>query len=389
VWFQVSDATRALLESLATEDAIGSVERYFRFGDVALPFPEVYPEDAIRSDRVRAFAERCFSTAFAARFFDVVRTPEARATLEHRLEGDLIGGLRPGGKLQEVLFSLLYLSKAGVDLTTYCPQAMAFLRDVQRSYGVGIDEQALDVDVDSTAIAMIVSAEQGTPCVVERGSSVLERMWNEDRGSYRSTLGYFFNTNMLLLGARATLCDPGATAEQQRAVWEHTLEHLDRRQWLSVDHISPLYLWETAVSFLFEFEHRFPDLPTHHHHEVVDLILGLQVPSGGFQSYLFDEPDPEETALGLLALKAALAGDLDDEQRERVAGAVDRAQSWLAPRFAAAAAAEEHHHPEEWIGDLMFTDRKLSESILIASLLKEPRGRWAVGALEADLAATP
>jgi len=365
------------------------VERYFRFGDVALPFPEVYPDDAIRSDRVRAFAERCFSTAFAARFFDVVRTPEARATLEHRLEGDLIGGLRPGGKLQEVLFSLLYLSKAGVDLTTYCPQTMAYLRDVQRSYGVGIDEQALDVDVDSTAIAMIVSAQQAIPCVVERGSSVLERMWDEDRGSYRSTLGYFFNTNMLLLGARATLCDPGATAEQQRAVWEHTLEHLDRRQWLSVDHISPLYLWETAVNFLFEFEHRFPDLPTRHHHEVVDLILGLQVPSGGFRSYLFDEPDAEETALGLLALKAALAGELDDDQRERVTGAVDRAQSWLAPRFAAAAAAEEHHYPEEWIGDLLFTDRKLAESILAASLLKEPRGRWQVGALEADLAATP
>ena len=54
--------SHALIESLATEDAIGSVERYFRFGDVALPFPEVYPDDAIRSDRVRAFAERCFST---------------------------------------------------------------------------------------------------------------------------------------------------------------------------------------------------------------------------------------------------------------------------------------------------------------------------------------
>ena len=140
------------------------------------------------------------------------------------------------------------------------------------------------------------------------------------------------------------------------------------------------------VGFLFEFEHRFPDLPTRHHHEVLDLILGLQTPSGGIHSYLFDEPDPQETALGLLALKAALAGDLEPDQRERVRDAVDRAQSWLAPRFAAAAAAEEHHHPEQWNAALMFSDRKLVESILVASLLKAPRGGWSLGEVHADVA---
>jgi surfactin synthase thioesterase subunit/acyl carrier protein len=367
-----------LLQAVAGQFSEARVERYFRFGEFALPFPESYPEAVIRSPRLEAFAQGAlpelpgFSTAFAARYFDVTRSLETRAALDRTLrDADLMRNLRPAGKLQEVYFALNFLNKSGIDLKTWYPKGLRYLRETQQPYGVGIDELALDVDVDSTAIAMIVMQEQGLEPVIEQGAKVLERKWSEEQGSYRSTLGYFFNLNMLVLAVRATLLDRNAPADLKRTLCQRLSDHLTGRQWISVDHVSPFYLWESVLSLLCEFHQQFSADTLAHVPALLELILPMQQADGGFRSYLFAESDIEETGLAVLALKSALRGPLEPAADATLRDSIRRAERFLLAHLEVIADPD-HHFPEQWIGTLLFSPPKIVRAIVLASLLKAP-----------------
>jgi hypothetical protein len=113
----------------------------------------------------------------------------------------------------------------------------------------------------------------------------------------------------------------------------------------------------------FRHAHRFPERPTRVHHEALERILALQVAGGGFQSAFTTAPNPEETGLAMIAMRAALDALAPGALRDRTEGAYAAALAFqrlaltgALPRLAL------------WTGKVMVDIPHLSEAIVLASL---------------------
>ncbi len=366
------------LQSHLRESGVPPSDELFKKGDWKLSFAEYFPAEVVTGQASREHAERVapdlpgFSTAFAARYFDETRCVRTQKALAALLTEPLTG-LRPKGRLQEVYFALYYLDKTGLDLGRLCPTLVDYLQSTQRTYGVGLDDGGIAVDIDSTTIALHLSARHGLRSPIERGARILDGMWDEQLKSYRTMFGTFFNVGILMRVLNAYLVMDGVSAARKRELWQRTVEQLEVRQWLALENISPFYVWEGVMSVCFEYEAQFPEDGTQVHHEALAQLLALQDADGGFHSYLFKTSSLEETALALLALKSAVNGALPAAGRGRVVTAMERAQRWLEASFGAARASGPVSYPALWVGKLLFAPTNLVDAILTASLLKPVR----------------
>jgi hypothetical protein len=340
-----------------------------------LTFGEHYfSDEALRSEAARENARRnrqmpLWNVELGARYLELTRDPIAEAALRN-LMPRLDDGLRPHGRLHEVVFALHYLVRAGIDVARHFPEAVAWFLATLRSEGVGVTEDDPVFDTDTTAVSLYVTQALGANTIA-RGAAVFDSRWSEESRNYRHFTGLdvpeTFTTMAIL---EVYIRDPAVSRERQRAVWERTLGLLEQRVWIQGGFVTPFILWEKIISVLFAYEHRFPERTTKAHHRALDLVLSLQGPSGGFRSFYYDEANAEETAYALYALKAALAAPLTPARRDEVRGAALAAERFLAERWANTPPG--YKYPDQWIGKLTCSLVNAIEAVIIGALLM----RW-------------
>jgi surfactin synthase thioesterase subunit len=364
---------RRMAEALAAATGAGferpgaSVDyaRLFDEDSLVLHFAEYFPDEAFRSEAAVAHAERTttwpgLTAAAAARHFEVTRDPRAEVRIRTALRRPL-DGLRPGGRLQELQFALAYLVRGGVDPRRAFAQEVDELQAALRDDGVGVEPGARTADCDASAVSLIVAHRLGlrSPMPTRR----LEAFWDAEAGSYASADGhatYTLSTTLHVL--EAYLAAPDATADEQRAVWTRVTSLLAERPWVELHHLSPLYIWEKLVSIVGAHAHRFPDTPTRAHLDALAEILARQHSGGGFRGAL-DEPTLEESALGLLALRSALAWPSGVDARGDVERAAVRARAFVVQERLRPARV-----PELWVGKLVYAPVNVVDAIVTAAL---------------------
>jgi len=268
-----------------------------------------------------------------ARYLEVTRDPLAETALRSLLPR-VDDGLRPNIRLFEVASALNYLVRAGVDVVRYLPETVQWFSAILKPWGVGLGPDDPYMDTDTTAFAIYVDQALGLNRI-SRGAAVFDSRWNEETQEYHHLTNVdipeMFTTLSIL---EAYLRDPAISRDRQRALWEHSVNHLEQRVWIQGGFVSPLVLWDKIIQVFFTYEHRFPERTTRSHHRALDLVLSLQEPSGGFRSFYFNEANPQETAFGLYALKTALAARLPPARREQVRRAAAAAERFLAQSWA-------------------------------------------------------
>ena len=340
---QANARTQARIASLSLSPArIDAVFRgmYKNYEDSWVYFygEHVLSAEAFESEAARENARRnpgmpMLLGELCARYLEVTRDPLAETALRNLLPR-VDDGLRPNTRLFEVASALNYLTRAGVDVARYLPETVQWFSDVLKPWGVGLGPDDPYMDTDTTAFAIYVDQALGLNRI-SRGAAVFDSRWNEESQEYHHLTNVdvpeMFTTLSIL---EAYLRDPRISREQQRALWEHSANHLEQRVWIQAGFASPLVLWDKIIQVFFTYEHRFPERPTQSHHRALDLVLSLQEPSGGFRSVYFNEGNPQETAFGLYALKTALAARLTPARREQVRGAAAAAERFLARSWA-------------------------------------------------------
>jgi len=294
---------------------------------------EAFGSEAARENARRNPGMPMLLAELCARYLEATRDPIAETALRSLLPR-VDDGLRPNIRLFEVASALNYLVRAGVDVGRYLPDTVQWFSAILKPWGVGLGPDDPYMDTDTTAFAIYVDQALRLNRI-SRGAAVFDSRWNEETQEYHHLTNVdipeMFTTLSIL---EAYLRDPTISRERQRALWEHSVNHLEQRVWIQGGFVSPLVLWDKIIQVFFTYEHRFPERTTRSHHRALDLVLSLQEPNGGFRSFYFNEANPQETAFGLYALKTALAARLPPARREQVRGAAAAAERFLAQSWA-------------------------------------------------------
>jgi surfactin synthase thioesterase subunit len=330
-----------------------------------------FPDEVLLSQAARENARRnpgmpLWNVELCARYLELTRDPIAETALSN-LMPRLDDGLRPHGRLHEVVFALHYLVRAGIDVARHLPEAVHWFLAALRTEGVGVTADDPFVDTDTTAVALYVTQALGVNKIA-RGAAVFDSRWSEESQNYRHFTGLDAPETFTTMAILETyLRDPAVSRERQRAVWGRTLGLLEQRVWIQGGFVSPFILWEKIISVLFAYEHRFPERTTKAHHRALDLVLSLQEPGGGFRSFYYDEANPEETAYALYALKAALGAPLPPVRRDQVRGAALAAERFLEECWRNTPPG--YQYPDQWIGKLTCSPVNAIEAIILGALL--------------------
>lgn len=351
----VPDDARPLLERYAARrDAERvaddhAVEGVFDAESMRLHFGEHLPDAAFATEAARAYFARSphggATTPLAVRLHAV--TGSSRAHLDAR-RARLDDGLHPAGVGQETQFALYYLRAAGVDLAPFADEARR-VAEALTPDGVAIDDGGRAMDCDATAVSLVVA--HATGAAVPFATSGLDRWWNPARRAYQSADehdSYSVSTAVHVL--EAFLGAPDVDRATQAAVWARTASLLEDRPWIELHHLSPLFIWEKIVRVLGAHADRFPEHPTSAHRDALTCVLDAQDPQGGgFSSAFTGTPNAEETALGLLALRAARRVERDPVRRDAIERAAARAAGWLSSWR-----ERDASWPDLWVGKLTY-----------------------------------
>jgi hypothetical protein len=366
----VDEPTRRLLASYANAPQsrldVGACEAAFEAESMMLHFAEHFPDEVLASEAARRHVARStagagVTTALAARYFEVTRDPRAKETLVRLLERAQ-DGLYPSGAGQEAQFALHYLVRGGVPLSAFAPEVDR-VEATLREDGAPIDLGLRVTDCDASAVAQIVCHAAGR--TTKMATSRLERFWNEARGAYQSADGqdtWTVSTTVHVLEAHLRAPDVGH--DDRARVYRRTVRLLEERPWVELHHLSPFYVWEAIVGTFFPYAHAFPDAPTRVHHEALARVLEGEVDrTGGFRGPFVERANLEESALALLALRAALRGELPRELRTTVARTAERARA-----FVARALDARDPTPDLWVGKLLYAPEHIVRAIATAAL---------------------
>ena len=135
---------------------------------------------------------------------------------------------------------------------------MQWFSSILKPWGVGLGPDDPYMDTDTTAFAIYVDQALGLNRI-SRGAAVFDSRWNEETQEYHHLTNVdipeMFTTLSIL---EAYLRDPAISRERQRALWEHSVNHLEQRVWIQGGFVSPLVLWDKIIQVFFTYEHLLP-----------------------------------------------------------------------------------------------------------------------------------
>jgi len=122
---------------------------------------------------------------------------------------------------------------------------------------------------------------------------------------------------------------------------------------------------------LFTFEDTFPEDTTNEGRIALQLILQQQVqPGGGFHSVYVDGPNAEETALAIIALKAAvLSKHLSHWERDNIQLAIERAEAYLWNEWKQLSRQKLPSYVNLWAGKMPYCAVHVVNAIILAALI--------------------
>ena len=178
-------------------------------------------------------------------------------------------------------------------------------------------------------------------------------------------LGSALGVSLCMWAADALLL-AGTKSEAEQA-WNRAVALLDKRPWLELFGVSPLYTWMPVVSVMGDHVGRF-EAATDAPRRAFRQTLTCQTPSGGLCSVYYRAPNLGETALGAILAKAVLRQSwATPAERIQAQDLLSGAQRWLRGRRAIGRLYDDDDH-DLFTAKLPFSAPVVNRALVLAAL---------------------